>query len=439
MKSNLNFNAKIAELSSEDIYNEACRCLNCPKPNCKLFCPISNNIPLFISKVKEGKIDEAHSVVMEKSCFPDICSIVCPHEKQCLGHCVRGIKGEPVNIPLIERYIAEHVSYTKPNVTKTNHRFAAIGSGPASLAFALKLAEKGHKVVIYEKENYIGGVLKWGIPSFRLPSDKLDKYINRLKDLGVEFVLNCEIGKTILVEDLLKQYEAIFIGVGAHKSNKIHIPGEDNKNIFNTKEFLSKINLQNGENKVFPECGKNVLVVGGGNAAMDAARSAIRLPQVEKVTIVYRRTEEEMPACHEELTEAKNEGIEFKTLTNPVQFIVINDKINKVECAKMILGEIDSSGRRRPIESNEHHVFIDANTVVLALGFSNDPNFAKSVLKVESDKWGAISVDENNKTSNKRIYAGGDASRGASTVVLAMKDGMNAAKDILKNLEKNLK
>ena len=433
-KLTLNFNEKNRKLSLEELKAEASRCLNCPKPQCKANCPISNEIPSFIAAFKNEEYEKASSILMENTCFPDICSIVCPHEKQCMGHCVRNFKGEPVNIPAIERKIAElhKDSFEKP--ASSGHKFAAIGSGPASLAFALKLAIKGHKVVIYEKDNFIGGVLKWGIPSFRLPKEKLDKYISKLEKLGVEFVLNHKIDKKHPLDELIKEYDGVFVGVGAPNSNKMRIPGEDLKGVYHTDEFLTKINLQDGKDRVFPEIGRCVMIVGGGNAAMDAARAAVRLPQVERVTIVYRRTENEMPACKAELEEAKAEGIEFKTLTNPVEFIGIKGQVNKVECAIMELGEPDASGRRRPVESDKPHLFIAASTVVLALGFSNDFELCNSSFGLETDKWGVIQVNEDNETSISNVYAGGDATRGASTVVNAMKDGLNAAKAVLRKL-----
>lgn len=432
-KLTLNFNEKNKEPSLEELKAEASRCLNCPKPNCKANCPISNEIPSFIAAFKNEDYEKAYSILMENTCFPDICSIVCPHEKQCMGHCVRGIKGEPINIPAIERKITELHKDPLEIVASSTHKFAAVGSGPASLAFALKLASKGHKVVIYEKENYIGGVLKWGIPSFRLPKEKLDKYVSKLNKLGVEFVLNHKIDDKHPLDELIKEYEGVFVGVGAPKSNKMKVPGEDLKGVYHTNSFLSKVNLQDGDSRELNECGSSVLVVGGGNAAMDAARVAVRLPQVEKVTIVYRRSENEMPACKAELEEAKVEGVEFKTLTNPVAFIG-KDKVEKVECAQMELGEPDESGRRRPVESSKPHLFIEASTVILALGFSNDFELANSTYKLETDKWGAIQVNEENETSIKNVFAGGDATRGASTVVNAMKDGLNAAKAVLKRL-----
>ena len=423
-KSNIVLSKEELELAK----SESLRCLSCPKPQCKAACPIENEIPSFIKAFKSSNINEAYSILMEKTCFPDICSIVCPHEKQCMGHCIRNFKNEPVNIPLIERAISElhKEDFVKP--TPNGHKFAAIGSGPASLAFALILAKKGHKVVVYEKEKYIGGVLKWGIPAFRLPSEKLQKHIEELKSLGVEFVLNYEVGPKHPLDELIKEYEGIFIGVGATISNKMRVEGEDFKGVYHCDEFLSKINL----NEPNIDFGKRILVVGGGNAAMDAARSAIRI--ADEVNIVYRRSEEEMPACKAELEDAKSEGVKFNILTNPVKFIG-EDKVSRVECAVMELGEPDESGRRRPVESNKPHIFYDVDSVVLALGFSNNFALANEAFKLETDKWGAIIVNENNETSIKNVYTGGDAVRGASTVVLAMKDGINAAKSVLKKYE----
>lgn len=432
-----NFSLVSTGYTKDEAIEEAKRCLNCKIPQCSKACPIQNRIPEFISEVKAGNFEKAYEIIKTKSLLSDICSTVCPHEKQCEGSCVRGIKGEPIAIGSIERFVSEWAnenlkeSYTKePNGKK----IAIIGAGPAGISCALYLLSKGYKVVFYEKENYVGGVLKWGIPSFRLSDKIVDNYYEKLKKMNAEFHFNYRVGKDNSLDDLLKNegYDACFIGIGACSSNVMNIEGEDLKGVYSADDFLSKINLSElkGDRRYFDECGERVLIVGGGNVAMDAARCAVRLPQVKKVSIVYRRTEQEMPACSIELEHAKEEGIEFLTLKNPVKFIGKDGKLTQAECAVMVLGEPDASGRRRPVESDEDHIFLDVDTCVLALGFSNEKEISMYTKDLEADKWGCFIVDENNMTSREGIYAGGDAVTGADTVVRAMKAGINAAKAI---------
>jgi len=435
-----NFNVVFEGYSEKEVIEEANRCLACHNPTCVQGCPINNNIPQFISKVKEGDFAGAFALIREKSCMSDICGTVCPHEKQCSGNCIRGNKQEPVNIGAIEAYITNYAYEHKliddkiKNVRK--EKVAVIGSGPAGLSFALEAAIEGFQVTVFEKENYLGGILRWGIPSYRLDENYLNRFIERLKKLNVSFVLNSDIKD---MSEIRENFDYIFVGIGAPNNNQTKVNFEGVQGVYYAKEFLNKINLQNkNENgqKLFSECGKKVMIVGGGNAAMDVARNAVRLPQVEEVTIVYRRTENEMPACSEELNQAKEEGIKFLTLTDPVSFISKDGKLSQVECAIMELGEPDDSGRRRPIPSDKPNIILDVDTVVLALGFSNDQEFIKSNPDIEADKWGVIKVGGDRKTNVEKIFAGGDATTGASTVVAAMKAGRDAAKSIVVSLEK---
>ena len=430
-----NFNIIYHGYTEQEAIDEANRCLHCPIPKCKESCPIKNNIPEFINEIKNKDYKKAYSFIQEKSILSDICGTICPHEDQCEGHCVRGLRGESVNIGALERFVSEwaNKNIKEVNPIKNKYKVACIGSGPASITFALYLARKGYNVTIYEKESYVGGVLSWGIPSYRLGKEILDNYISRLKVLGVNFVFNYKVGSSHPLEEIIKNYDATFIGTGALNSNKMHIPGEDLKGVYPADEFLSKINLSN--DKSSNNYGSKILVVGGGNVAMDASRDAIRLKQVSRVDIVYRRSENEMPACTEELNMAKEEGVIFNTLTNPVKFIGENGVLKKVECAIMELGEPDSSGRRRPIESTKPHIFFDVDSAVLALGFSNDKEIGETTANLNIDKYGCFIVDENNMTSLKNVYAGGDAVTGAKTVVLAMKAGLNAAKDVEKKFK----
>ena len=440
-KRNDNFKPFISLYSEEELQAECNRCLNCPKPSCKEGCPISNRIPEFIQKAKEGNYKEAFEIISDRSIMPDICGIICPHEDQCEGHCIRNKIDEPVAIGQIERFIGEWAiknGLTKKN--KVNHngkKVACIGSGPASIACAEKLSEAGYAVTIYEKSSETGGVLSWGIPSYRLPRENVDDHIKRLIDLGVNFICDKSLGKDIHFEELQKEYDAIFLGIGAYKTNKMNVEGENLNGIYHSDEFLTKINLspidENGQ-RHFDECGESVLICGGGNVAMDAARDAIRLPQVKKVTIMYRRTESEMPAAYEELNQAKEEGIEFMSLHTPVAFLGSEGKLEKVEVAIMELGEPDDSGRRRPIETAKEHLLLKYDTVVLALGYGVDGDSLKNIEGLEVDARNRIIVDEEGRTSLAHVYAGGDDVTGAKTVVSAMKAGLIAAETIKKDL-----
>ncbi len=424
--------------TKEQAIKEAKRCLDCRMPRCQAACPINNDIPRFIEKIIEDDLEAAYKIIRLKSNQSEICGTICPHEDQCEGACVRGIKGESVAIGSLERYISkwarENNLDTPKKASGNNKKIACIGSGPASLACAEELAISGHNVTIIEKENFIGGVLTWGIPSYRLESEVVKHKIEVLKSLGVEFETSTKVDDLNKLRD---DYDAIFLGIGAPISNTMNIPGEDLKGVYPADTFLSNINLLllDGEGRrVWDGCGKKVVVVGGGNVAMDAARNAIRQPQTEEVTIVYRRTENEMPACKEELEAAKEEGITFATLQNPVEFIGKDGKLKEVVCAVMELGEPDSSGRKRPIETDKK-LRIEADTVVLALGFSNDKTIGENTDDLRKDEWGHFLVDEEGRTSAKGIYAGGDATTGAATVVKAMAAGMKAAKAIIEDFK----
>ncbi len=410
--------------TKQEAIKEAQRCLNCKNPRCVLNCPIHNRIPEFIQRVKEDKLLEAYSILMNKTVLPEICGTICPHEKQCEGACVRGIKGESVNIGAIERYIAKYMRLeNKDETTFQKHldiHVALIGSGPASLACALYLAQNGAKVSIYEKESYLGGVLRWGIPGYRLDKEVLKHLLKRLEKLGVEFILDHE------VQDLneLKDHDAIFIGSGALKPNRLNIEGEDLDGIYQAKDFLKETNFKHKLERTF----KNIMVVGGGNVAMDAARNALRLEGVKNVTIVYRRSLEEMPACKEELDDALLEGVTFLPLTNPYKLIG-QDRLEKVILQKMTLGEPDDSGRRRPLPLDEY-IEYEVDALILALGFkANDNTFG-----LKTDDRGLIKVNDQMESSRPLVFVGGDAQRGPMTVVLAMKDGIKAAKEILGKL-----
>lgn len=438
---NKDFYPFISLYTEDELFEECSRCLNCPKPLCKEGCPINNRIPEFISKAKEGDYASAFEIISDNSIMPDICGTVCPHSEQCEGNCIRNKIDEPIAIGAIERFIgvwAINNGLTKKNKVATNgKRVACVGAGPASMACAEKLLESGFEVTIYEAEEYVGGVLAWGIPSYRLPKENVEDHIRRLNDLGVIYKLNTKVGKDISLQEIVDEYDAVFLGIGAYTPNKMNVEGESLEGIYSSEEFLKSINLsslnENGQRE-FGGCGKNVLVIGGGNVAMDAARDAIRLAQVETVTIVYRRTEEEMPAAMDELEHAKEEGVKFMTLHNPVAFHGDDGYVSKAECAVMELGEADESGRRSPHETDKPHIFLDVDTVVMALGYKVDASLSKEIEGLEINKWGCFEVDEEGRTSLNKVYAGGDAVSGAETVVKAMKAGLLAAKTIKKDL-----
>lgn len=440
-----NFEEVALGYSEETAVNEAMRCLECKNPKCVSGCPVGINIPGFIKKIKERDYDGAYDVISESSLLPAICGRVCPQESQCEKHCVRGVKGDPVGIGRLERFAADlrmskNVPVSKPE-TKNGKKIAVVGSGPAGLSCAGVLAKKGYDVTIFEALHVAGGVLMYGIPQFRLPKEIVQREISNLKELGVDIETNHIIGKTYTIDDLKSDgYDAIFIGSGAGLPRFMNIPGENLMGVYSANEFLTRINLMKAykDDSHTPVMkAKNVAVVGGGNVAMDAARSAMRLG-AENVYIIYRRSEAELPARAEEVEHAKEEGIIFKTLNNPVEILGDeNGFVKGVKCIEMELGEPDESGRRRPVaKAGSEHV-VDMDCVVMSIGTTPNPLIASTTKGLEVNKRGCIVVDEDTcHTSRDTVYAGGDAVSGAATVILAMGAGKKAAESIDKLLSK---
>ncbi len=435
-----NFEEVCLGYNKEEAMEEASRCINCKNAKCIEGCPVSINIPAFIEQVKEGNFENAYKVIGESSALPAVCGRVCPQESQCEGRCIRGIKGEPISIGKLERFVADWAreNNIKPETAKEkkNHKVAVIGSGPAGLTCAGDLAKMGYDVTIFEALHEPGGVLIYGIPEFRLPkSDVVAKEIENVKALGVQIETNVVIGKSTTIDELMDEegFEAVFIGSGAGLPKFMGIPGEQANGVFSANEFLTRNNLM----KAFKEeydtpimKGKKVAVVGGGNVAMDAARTALRLGA--EVHIVYRRSEEELPARVEEVHHAKEEGIIFDLLTNPKEILVDeNGWVKGMTCIRMELGEPDASGRRRPVEIQGSEFDLDLDTVIMSLGTSPNPLISSTTEGLDVNKWQCIVADENNgKTTKEGVYAGGDAVTGAATVILAMGAGKAAAKGI---------
>ena len=414
---------------------EAARCLNCKNAQCVKGCPVSINIPEFIHNVKEGNIEEAYRVIGQSSALPAICGRVCPQESQCEGKCIRGIKGEAVSIGKLERFVADWARENdiKPEkaASKNGKRVAVIGSGPSGLTCAGDLAKLGYDVTIFEALHEAGGVLVYGIPEFRLPKDTVVKHeIENVKSLGVEIDTNVVIGKSVTIDQLLDEegFDAVFIGSGAGLPRFMKIPGENLCGVYSANEFLTRTNLMKSykEDSATPIMhAKKVAIVGGGNVAMDAARCAKRLG-ADEVYIVYRRSEEELPARREEVEHAKEEGIIFKLLNNPVEILGDeNEFVTGMKCVEMELGEPDESGRRRPIVKEGSEFVLDV--VVISIGTSPNPLIKATTKGLETQKWGGIITDEYGLTSREGVYAGGDAVTGAATVILAMGAGKTAA------------
>ena len=435
---NKNFDEVALGYTEEMAIDEAKRCLNCKNPKCVNGCPVNVHIPEFIAKVAEGKFDEAFGVITSTNSLPAICGRVCPQENQCEGQCIRGIKGEPVGIGRLERFVADYHNAHghqggAPAVPESNgHKVAVVGSGPAGLTCAGDLARKGYDVTVFEALHQVGGVLVYGIPEFRLPKDIVQKEIDGLKALGVDVQTNMVIGRVLSIDELLEQgYEAVFIGSGAGLPRFMNIPGENLKGVYSANEFLTRVNLmkayQPGSDTPI-EHAKRVAVVGGGNVAMDAARCAKRLG-AEEVFIVYRRSEKELPARAEEVEHAKEEGIVFHLLNNPTQILGDeNGNVKGMECIRMELGEPDASGRRRPVEVPGSEFTLDVDCVIMAIGTSPNPLIKSTTQGLETQKWGGIIVnEETGLTSREGVYAGGDAVTGAATVILAMGAGKTAA------------
>ncbi len=451
---NKNFNEVALGYTEEQAIDEAKRCLNCKNRPCVGGCPVKIYIPDFIAKVAEGKFEEAYAIISQSSSLPAVCGRVCPQETQCEGKCVRGIKGEPVAIGRLERFVADyHNAHNTETVEKpqsNGHKVAVIGSGPSGLTCAGDLAKKGYEVTVFEALHLAGGVLVYGIPEFRLPKAIVQKEIDGLKALGVKVETNMVIGKTVSIDELMSEFgfEAVFIGSGAGLPKFMNIPGENLKGVYSANEFLTRINLmkayRDGSDTPIQHA-KKVAVVGGGNVAMDAARCAKRLGA--EVYIVYRRGMEELPARHEEVEHAMEEGIIFKTLNNPVAIHGYenpddrrdpkNGTVCGMTCIEMKLGEPDASGRRRPVEKAGSEFVLDVDCVIMALGTSPNPLIKSTTEGLETQKWGGIvAEEETGLTSREGIYAGGDAVTGAATVILAMGAGKNAAAAIDEYLQK---
>lgn len=449
-----NFQEVTNGYTEETAIDEALRCLTCKNPLCVSGCPVNIHIPEFISKVKEGDFEAAYEIISQTSSLPAVCGRVCPQETQCESKCVRGIKGEPVGIGRLERFVADWHNAHSDNVPQVapfnGHKVAVIGSGPSGLTCAGDLAKKGYKVTVFEALHTAGGVLVYGIPEFRLPKSIVAKEIDNLTAMGVDVETNMVIGKTLTVDEIMEQgYEAVFIGSGAGLPNFMGIPGESFKGVYSANEFLTRSNLMKAyeNDPVTPIMkGGKVAVVGGGNVAMDAARTALRLG-AEKVYIVYRRSLEELPARKEEVEHAMEEGIEFLVLNNPVEILGYNNPddrrdpkngfVTGMKCIKMELGEPDERGRRRPIPIPDSEFVLEVDAVVMSIGTSPNPLIKSTTEGLEVNNRGGIIVEETTgKTSKDGVYAGGDAVTGAATVISAMGAGKLAAKAIDEFLSK---
>ena len=435
-----NFDEVCLGYNADEAMEEASRCINCKNAKCMQGCPVSINIPAFVHEVKEGNFEKAYQIISESSALPAICGRVCPQESQCEGKCIRGFKGDPISIGKLERFVAdwarENGIKPTPAAQKNGKKVAVIGSGPSGLTCAGDLAKLGYDVTIFEALHEAGGVLVYGIPEFRLPKlDVVAKEVENVKALGVKIETNVIIGRSITIDELMDEegFEAVFIGSGAGLPMFMGIPGETAKGVFSANEYLTRNNLM----KAFREDydtpivhGKKVAVVGGGNVAMDAARTALRLGA--EVHIVYRRSEAELPARAEEVHHAKEEGIVFDLLTNPTEILVDeNDAVAGMKCIRMELGEPDASGRRRPVEIPGSEFVLDVDTVIMSLGTSPNPLISSTTIGLDVNKRKCIIADEETgKTSKDGVYAGGDAVTGAATVILAMGAGKAAAKGI---------
>lgn len=437
---NKNFDEVALGYTAEMAMEEATRCLNCKNKPCVGGCPVNVPIPGFIEKVAEGDFEAAYEIITSENALPAICGRVCPQENQCEGKCVRGIKGQPVAIGRMERFVAdyhmEHAVPVKAEIKKNGKKVAVVGSGPSGITCAGELIKKGYDVTVFEALHKAGGVLSYGIPEFRLPKALVAREIKSVEDLGVDIETNVIVGRSVTIDELMEDgYEAVFVGSGAGLPRFLNIPGENLLGVYSANEFLTRVNLMKGYK--FPEVptpvkvGKRVAVVGAGNVAMDAARTAKRLG-AEEVYIVYRRGMEELPARKEEVEHAEEEGIIFKTLNNPVE-ILGNDEgmVCGMKCVEMELGEPDESGRRRPVEKPDSEFVLDVDSVIMSIGTSPNPLIRSTTPGLEANNRGClITKDESGLTTRDNVYAGGDAVTGAATVILAMGAGKAAAKAI---------
>lgn len=432
-----NFQEVALGYNAQQAIDEAKRCLQCKHKPCVSGCPVSIQIPAFIAEVAQGNFEKAYKIITEASSLPAICGRVCPQETQCEAKCVRGIKGEPVAIGRLERFVADyHIQHAdkKPVLPKRNgHKAAVIGSGPSGLSCAGELAKRGYDVTVFEALHIAGGVLVYGIPEFRLPKSIVETEIGNLTEMGVKIETNMVIGKILSIDELFEDYgfETVFIGSGAGLPRFMNIPGENLNGVYSANEFLTRVNLMKSyrEGSDTPaHNAKRVAVVGGGNVAMDAARCAKRMG-AEEVTIVYRRSESELPARREEVEHAKEEGILFKLLCNPVE--IFGDEhhfVKGMKCIEMELGEPDASGRRRPMPKENSEFTLDVDCVIMSIGTSPNPLIKSTTSGLDTQKWGGIITEESTgKTSKEAVYAGGDAVTGAATVILAMGAGKAAA------------
>jgi len=435
---NKNYSEVALGYTEEQAIDEAQRCLNCKNKSCVTGCPVQIDIPAFIAQVAKGDFEEAYKIITKSSSLPAVCGRVCPQESQCESKCVRGIKGEPVAIGRLERFVADwhnaNVTEVPEKPVSNGHKVAVIGSGPSGLACAGDLAKKGYEVTVFEALHVAGGVLSYGIPEFRLPKSIVQKEIEGLKAMGVKIQTNTIIGKTLSIDELMSEYgfESVFIGSGAGLPRFMNIKGENLNGVYSANEFLTRINLMkayksDSATPVF--AGNTVVVVGGGNVAMDAARCAKRLGA--DVYIVYRRTEKELPARVEEVEHAKEEGINFRLLTNPIEITSTeNGWVKGVVCQKMELSAPDESGRARPVAVEGSEFEIQADCVIMSIGTSPNPLIKATTEGLDTQKWGGIIADENGLTSREGVYAGGDAVTGAATVILAMGAGKKSASAI---------
>ncbi len=438
-----NFGEVALGYTLEEAIKEAKRCIKCKNPQCVKGCPVNVYIPQFIEKVAEGNIKEAFDILVLQNSLPAICGRVCPQESQCEGKCILGIKSEPVAIGRLERFVAdyflENYDFEIPSINKNNTKVAVVGAGPAGLTCAGDLAKYGYDVTIFEALHIPGGVLVYGIPEFRLPKKIVEKEIENIKKMGVKIEKNVIIGKSITIDELKEEgFQAIFVGSGAGLPKFMVIEGEHLNGVYSANEFLTRVNLMKAydpvNNPTPIKIGARTAVLGGGNVAMDAARTAVRLG-CNDVSIVYRRSEAELPARLEEVHHAKEEGVQLKILTNPIRILGENGWVKAMECIEMQLGEPDEKGRRKPIEKIGSEFTMPVDTVIVAIGQSPNPLIRQTTPGLQTEKWGGIIVQEETmETTKEKVYAGGDVVTGAATVILAMGAGKKAAKAIHEKL-----